>query len=163
MRHHNLLLKVPPKYSGEKPAGLAGILNGGHSYEFGFGNWHGASTPQPGLAKYLFECEFELFGQVPASGLGVWRPYPRGHYVCNNGQLSGMIRVDLDDNDVGYNMAYHDLAFVLKVLHDTEGVKAEVPFFDFHVNYTPDVDERPPETVMHGSWVNAVRGVTSTE
>jgi len=128
----------------------------GHSYKFGFGSWHGTEIPRPGLAKFLFQCEFNLFGQIAAPGQGVWTPYPRGRYVCN-GELPGMVRVDLDENNVGWKMAYHDLAFVLKVLHDSEAVKDKVPFFDFHVIYTPETEGTPEETVAYGSWDSVYR------
>lgn len=41
--------------------------------------------------------------------------------------------VDITD---GWKTAYHDLAFLIKVLHDTVGVKDETLFFDFIFNYT---------------------------
>ncbi|CAF9936683.1 hypothetical protein IMSHALPRED_010857 [Imshaugia aleurites] len=142
------------------PYSLSAAENG-HSYTFGFANYHGAATPRPGLAKFLFDCEFGLFGQVPASGLGVWTPYPQGKYVCN-GNLPGMVRMNLVDNTVGWKMAYHDLAFLIKVLHDTEGVKDEAPFFDFVFNYTDELDDHPYQRIVNGEWVKTYGGTGAT-
>lgn len=153
-------------HSQDKPRNLTAInglltATNGHSYTLGFSNYHGAATPRPGLAKFLFDCEFGLFGQVPASGSGVWTPYPYGKYVCN-GNIPGMVRMYLAENTVGWKMAYHDLAFLLKVLHDTEGVKDEAPFFDFVFNYTDELDDHPYQRVVNGEWVKTYSGTAVT-
>ncbi|CAD6594089.1 MAG: hypothetical protein ASARMPRED_008517 [Alectoria sarmentosa] len=157
---------VPVNGPRDKPTNLTATetllaAGNGHSYTFGFANYHGAATPRPGLAKFLFDCEFGLFGQVPASGLGVWTPYPQGKYICN-GNLPGMVRMSLVDNTVGWKMAYHDLAFLIKVLHDTEGVKDEAPFFDFEFNYTDELGSTPYQRIMNGEWVRTYSGTTAT-
>ena len=56
-----------------------------------------------------------------------------------------MIRMSLLENFVGWEMAYHDLAFSIKVLHGTEGVKDEAPFFDFGsiTKSTDELDSQP--------------------
>ncbi len=154
------------RHSQDKPTNLSasdGLLAAanGPSYTFGFANYHGAATPRPGLAKFLFDCEFGLFGQVPASGLGVWTPYPQGKYDCH-GNLPGVIRMSLVENTVGWKMAYHELAFLIKVLHHTEGVKDEAPFFDFIFNYTDELHERPYERVVNGEWVKIFGGTGMT-
>lgn len=41
----------------------------------------------------------------------------------------------LVDDTVGCEMVYCDLAFLIKVLYDTEGVKEEAPFFDFNLQW----------------------------
>ena len=105
---------------------------------------------RPGLAKFLFNCEFYLLDEIAKPGRGVWFPTPQHKYVCN-GDLPGMVRIDLAQNDVGWNAAYHDIAFIIKVLHDVKAVEDETPFFDFHVNYTPELGEREYETMAYGS------------
>ncbi|KAM0800984.1 hypothetical protein BDR22DRAFT_888998 [Usnea florida] len=150
---------VPINGPQDTPTNLTGSANG-HSYTFGFANYHGTPTPRPGLAKFLFDCEFGLFGQVPAS-TGVWTAYPGGKYVCN-GNLPGMIRMNLVENSVGWKMAYHDLAFLIKVLHDTEGVKDEAPFFDFVFNYTDELEKRGYQRVVNGEWVKRYGGVSGS-
>ncbi|KAL8836731.1 MAG: hypothetical protein Q9170_002795 [Blastenia crenularia] len=132
-------------------------------YTYGFSNFHGSQIPQPGLAKFLFECEFGLFGQVPPSGAGVWTPYPAGTYTCNGNvpNLPTSLHVRLADNGVGWTMAYHDLAFLIKMLHDTQGVEEESPFFSFLFNYTPDVDKVPYQRVANGEWVKSVGNVAA--
>lgn len=147
------------QYRQGKPTNLTSA--NGHSYTFGFANYHGSATPRPGLAKFLFDCEFGLFGQVPALGSGVWTPYPQGKYVCN-GNLPGMIRTNLVENSVGWKMAYHDLAFLIKVLHDTEGVKDVAPFFDFVFNYTNELDDTPYQRILNGEWVRTYSGTAAT-
>ena len=147
------------------PPNIAGAANG-HSYTFGFNNFHGAQIPQPGLAKFLFECEFGLFDKVPASGQGVWTPSPAGKYACNGNvpNLSTTLRIALAANPIGWKMAYHDLAFLIKVLHDTQGVEKESPFFDFAFNYTPDVGRVPYARVANGEFVRSFGngGVTTS-
>ena len=71
--------------------------------------------------------------------------------------------MSLVENTVGWKMAYHDLAFLIKVLHDTEGVKDEAPFFDFIFNYTDELDERPYERVVNGEWVKRFGGSGTTD
>ena len=80
--------------------------------------------------------------------------------MCN-GNLPGVIRMNLVENSVGWKMAYHDLAFLIKVLHDTEGVKDEAPFFDFVFNYTDELEERGYQRVVNGEWVKKYGGVVS--
>ena len=64
--------------------------------------------------------------------------------------------MDLVENTIDYEMTYHDLAFVLKVLHDEEAVKDETFFFDFEFNYSPDTTTTPTlQRVMDGEWVRA--------
>ena len=148
--------------SQDKPASnllTAGASNG-HSYTFGFSNNHGPGTPRPGLAKFLFDCEFGLFDATPASGLGVWTPYPRGKYICN-GNLQGQLLMNLIPNTIDYKMAIHDLAFFNKVLHDTRGVEDSAPFFDFVFNYTPELDTTPYERVVEGQWRSKYGDVTA--
>ena len=124
-----------------------------------FSNNHGPATPRPGLAKFLFDCEFGLFDATPASGLGVWTPYPRGKYICN-GNLDGQLLMTLVSNTIDYKMAIHDLAFFNKVLHDTRGVEDSAPFFDFVFNYTPELDSTPYERVVEGQWRSKYGDVT---
>ena len=69
-----------------------------------------------------------------------------------------MVRVDLVENTIQYEMAYHDLAFVIKVLHDEEAVKDETYFFDIEFNYNPNITTTPDlQRVMDGQWVRAFR------
>ena len=135
----------------------------GHSYTFSFGNYHGPAIPRPGLAKFLFDCEYGLFDQTPASGRGVWTPYPRGKYVCK-GDLDGAVSLKMIGNHFGWNLAIHDIAFLIKMMHEIEGVKDGSRFFDFVVNYTNESDMDTFETVAYGKWesTGAITAVTSS-
>ena len=73
-----------------------------------------------------------------------------------------MVRMNLVDNSVGWKMAYHDLAFLIKVLHDTEGVKDEAPFFDFIFNYTDELDDHRYQRVVNGEWVRRYGSTAAT-
>ena len=143
------------------PGTLARLsVNGdGHLYTFSIDNHHGDKPfPSPAFSEYLFDCVFQLFKQVPRGGEGAQSPYPDGRYACNLSQLPGTVRVDLVPNTIDYKMAYDDLAFVLKVLHDEEAIKKETWFFDFEFNYTPDQKTTPDlQRVMNGQWVKAPR------
>ena len=66
--------------------------------------------------------------------------------------------MNLVENTLDWKMAYHDLAFLINVLHDTEGVKDEAPFFDFIFNYTDELDTHPYQRVVNGEWVKAYDG-----
>ena len=135
----------------------------GDTYTFSFGNYHGAATPRPGLAKFLFDCEYGLFGQTPASGRGVQTPYPRGKYICR-GDINGVVDLRLIGNRFGWSLTIHDIAFLIKVMHEIEGVKDGSRYFDFVVNYTNESDLHPYETVAYGKWesTGAITAVTSS-
>ena len=54
----------------------------------------------------------------------------------------------------------HDVAFLIKVMHDIEGVKDGSRFFDFVVNYSNESGVRPFETVAYGKW-DSTGGITA--
>lgn len=122
----------------------------GDSYVFGFANFHGAAHPRPALAKFLFECEFGLFGQIPASDPGVWTPYPDAVYGCYGDP--GVLSMKRVEQSTGWLMAYHDLAFLIKVLHDTQGVKDEAPWFDFQFGWSNRTGVYPHVPIINGKW-----------
>ena len=95
-----------------------------------------------------------MLDRIPttATANAVWAPAPNGRYFCQNGNARGALRFRLEENDADWDMAWHDLGFILKVLYDLEGTKSNAQFFDFHVNYTPDSQAKEAETVMSGSW-----------
>lgn len=55
-------------------------------------------------------------------------------------------------NHFGWSLTIHDVAFLIKTMHDIEGVKDGSRFFDFVVNYTDGLDMRAFETVAYGKW-----------
>ena len=102
----------------------------------------------------LFECSFNLLDRIPTAPTAnaVWSSAPGRNYICENGNAPGAIRMQQKRNDVDWNMAWHDLGFILKVLYDMQGTKDSVKFFQFTVNYTPDTEAKEYETVMFGNW-----------
>lgn len=143
----------------DKPASnlLNASASNGNAFSFGFSKEYGQELPRPHFAKFLFDCEFHLFdapvlgnpvGTLP-SGKGVWEPWPRGKYVCN-GDSPGQLRMTLVRNTIGHNLAIHDLAFFVKVLHDERAVQDSTAFFNFAVYCS--LDGAPAEQVADGQW-----------
>ena len=61
-------------------------------------------------------------------------------------------------------MTIQDVAFLIKVMHDVEGVKDGSRFFDFVVNYTNESDMHPFQPVAYGRWesTGAIMGTAVT-
>ena len=92
-----------------------------------------------------------MFDNIPASG--VWTPWPGGYYTCRNAQIrDSFLHVNLLDNIVDYQMAIHDLAFVLKALFDEQGSHRVSLHFTFDFSYTPDSRKLDPVLVMDGAF-----------
>ena len=90
----------------------------------------------------------------------MWTPYPGGKYECK-GNLPGVVRIKVVKNVYGWKMAIHDIAFLIKVVHEIEGVKDESQFFDFVVNYTNNLDAHPYQTVASGEWEKSDASTTA--
>ena len=58
-------------------------------------------------------------------------------------------------NDFGWNMAYRDIAFLIKVIYYNRALQFTAQSFDFVVNYTNDRDRHRFRTVARGEWRNA--------
>lgn len=75
---------------------------------------------------------------------------PGGHFECWNELLLGELEVNLLDNPIGYDMAYYDVASVLKLLH-ARFVEDRSRSFEFE--FRAQVDGRGEWTpVMEGEW-----------
>ena len=57
-------------------------------------------------------------------------------------------------NDFGWNMAYRDIGFLIKVVYYNRALQASAQSFDFVVNYTNDRDRHRFRTVAYGEWRN---------
>ena len=57
-------------------------------------------------------------------------------------------------NDFGWNMAYRDIAFLIKVVYYNRALQYSAQSFDFVVNYTNDRDRHRFRTVAYGEWRN---------
>ena len=81
------------------------------------------------------------------------------------GDLDGAVSLKLIGNHFGWNLAIHDIAFLIKVMHGVEGVKDGARFFDFVVNFTNESDMQPYETVAYGKWesTGAITADTSSQ
>ena len=101
------------------------------TYLYGLSSGYGPFNAEPAFARFLFQCEFNLFDLIPASGAGVWTPAKNGLYSCDNGLVPGTLQVNWKTNPIGYGMNYHDLAFVVKVLHDANSNNSTVGYFSF--------------------------------
>ena len=80
-----------------------------------------------------------------------------------NGNAPGSkLEMTLKQNTARWDMAWHDIGFLLKVLHDVEAVKDESQFFAFEANYTPDLSEMTYQKVVGGTWMAPI-GETSSQ
>ena len=144
--------QLTAKHSQEAPSNLT-VANE-DSYTVSFGNHHGPVTPRPGLANFLFECEFGLIDQMPSSSAqGKWTPYPQGKYACTT-DSPGTLGMRVVKNDFGWSMAYRDIGFLIKVVYYKQALQSSAQSFDFVVNYTNDRDRHRFRTVAYGEWRN---------
>ena len=151
-QRHNVQPQLTAKHSQEAPSNLTAANE--DSYTVSFGNHHGPATPRPGLSNFLFECEFGLIDQIPSSSAqGKWTPYPQGKYACTT-DSPGTLSMKVVKNDFGWNMAYRDIAFLIKVVYYNRALQHSAQSFDFVVNYTNDRDRHRFRTVASGEWRN---------
>ena len=106
--------------------------------------------PSPGFAEDLFKCVVDLFEFVPRTSEGVWTPVPGGNFDCWNGLALGRLEVDLQDNSIGFDMSYYNLACVLQEFH-SRFVEDSSRSFEFEFRAQRDgVGDWVP--VMKGAW-----------
>ena len=144
-----------------------------YDYEYSLYNFNGAPVPPPAFAEDLFQCVINLFELVPRTSVGVWTPVAEGIFDCRSGLALGQLEVDLQDNPIGYDMSYYELACVLKLLH-ARFVEERSRSFDFQFRAQRDgvgefvlvikgswkQDARPPNDLEMGSWQSGGLDVT---
>lgn len=66
------------------------------------------------------------------------------------------------EQSTGWLMAYHDLAFLTKVLHDTQGIKNEAPWFKFQFGWSNQTHVYPHVPIVNGKWDESYSSTAAT-